>query len=91
MNYYTHKQHPNYYYRVRTFVRFMFWYGLALVSVFGIIKATEDSRPACEAHANVDFTWQSDIPIDLTICRHPNGMVLENDNTWRWYDPLIDE
>lgn len=96
MNYYTPKQHPTYYYRIRTFVRFMFWYGVVLILLFGAIKVSNsysDTRPKCEVTTSVDFTWENNTgsPIDLANCRHPQGIVLESDGTWGWYEPDMDK
>ena len=96
MNYYTPKQHPNYYYRIRSVVRGTFWSGLCGGLLFGVIQVSNsygDQRPPCEVTVNIDFTWDNNTasPIDLTTCRPPQQMVLEDNGTWRWYDPLIEE
>ena len=95
MNYYKHK-HPNYYYGIRTVVRFVFWTGLAGGLLYGASalgnKLADDPRPECDVTVNVDFTWVNNgtTMIDLTNCEHPTGIVLESDGTWRWYDPELD-
>jgi len=97
MNYYTNKQHPNYYYSIRTFVRVTFWGGVA-VGLFvgaGVLgeKLADDPRPKCDVTVNVDFTWVNNGTtwVDLAMCQNPNnGIFLEPDGTWRWYDPELD-
>jgi hypothetical protein len=96
MNYYTHKQHPNYYYKIRSVVRVTFWSGLCGGLLFGAVKLLdtyEDKTPKCEVTTNVDFTWANNTtnPIDLSTCRHPQGIVLESDGTWRWYEPDMEK
>lgn len=96
MNYYNNRQHPDYYYKIRTFVRFTFWGGIAggLLLGAGILgdKLADDPRPECDVTVNVDFTWVNNgtTMIDLPNCEHPNGIVLELDGTWRWYEPDMD-
>jgi hypothetical protein len=94
MNYYTHKQHPNYYYKIRSVVRATFWSGLCGGLLFGAIKVSDsygDKRPECDVTVNVDFTWDNNTtnPIDLATCRAPHQMVLESDGTWGWYEPEL--
>ena len=55
-------------------------------------KLADDPRPECDVTVNVDFTWVNNgtTRIDPTMCENPNGIVLESNGTWRWYEPDID-
>jgi hypothetical protein len=53
------------------------------------MELTDDDRPFCRGDVRIDFTWDGP-PQDLSLCRHPDGIVLQGDRTWRWYDPEID-
>jgi hypothetical protein len=97
MNYYNNKQHPNYYYSIRTFVRFTFWGSVAIGLFGGAIalgeKMAYDPRPDCDVTTNRDFTWDNNTttPVNLAECKHPYLIVLQDDGTWRWYDSYLDE
>lgn len=83
------RHHPPIYYKVRTAVRVAFWGSLVLAAYAGLWELTDDDRPFCRGDVRIDFTWDGP-PQDLSLCRHPDGIVLEGDGTWRWYDPEID-
>lgn len=83
------RHHPPIYYKVRTVVRVAFWGSIAFAAFAGLMELTDDDRPPCVADVHIDFTWDGPAQ-DLSLCRHPDGMVLEFDRTWRWYDPEID-
>ncbi len=83
------KKHPPIYYNVRTIVRCAFWGSIATAAFIGMMELTDDDRPFCQGDVRIDFTWEGPQQ-DLSLCQHPHGIVLEDDRTWRWYDPEVD-
>jgi len=83
------RQHPPIYYKVRTIVRCAFWGSVATAALIGAIELTDDDRPSCVADVHFDFSWSGPTQ-DLSLCRHPDGIVLEEGGTWRWWDDYID-
>ena len=79
--------HPPIYYKVRSVVRFVFWFGLALsfILAFGRI-VNDDEKDRCPVDLWQNFTWSSvdNKTFNLDTCQHPTGIVLLPDGTWWW-------
>jgi len=81
--------HTPTYYKVRSTVRFAFWWSLAmgtvLVGKWLVDVGYGDQRPSCPVVLEPDFTWtRSNTDFSLTDCRPPQNVVLYNNGTWGW-------
>lgn len=83
--------HPPIYYKVRSVVRFVFWFAVAVAFVFGfgaLVNRNDDDARNCPVELWRDFTWTSinNQTFDLDACEHPTGIVLLPDGTWWWHE-----
>ena len=76
--------HPPIYYKVRSFVRGVFWGGIALGLFLFLVHATADNRPSCDITVVSPTHWVANSPVDVTKCVAPDYMVLHQDGTWEW-------
>jgi hypothetical protein len=80
------------YYALRTFVRIIVW-GLAtsvvvVLATSLITSGSKETKPTCDVSLNVNFTWDWNSPaIPLTNCLAPEGVVINVDGSWGWFNP----
>jgi len=74
------------YYRTRTVVRFVFWWGVAFAFVFGgralAGLAYGDPTPCPVTLTPGKWAPEPGRVVDVTTCQHPDGITLAPGGTW---------
>lgn len=80
------------YYTIRTLVRVTVWGGVTALGVGLVVllisSSKESNKATCDISLNPDFTWAwNGIAAPLTDCSPPEGVVINVDGSWGWFNP----
>lgn len=78
--------HPPIYYTIRSFVRTIFWGGLATFSIYGAMHLTasaNDYNP-CPINLHSDFTYSTSEWYPTMECDMPENVEVDLQGNWWW-------